>query len=309
VALGGSFDYGDLVQGGQDIRFIDDDGETELAYHIDNWNPSGMSNLWVEVPVIDGGSDDDRIWMYYGSPGAPDVQDPQSSFDEHHAGVWHLQESGGEHIDSAAGISCTWDEGMGDGNVQGKIARANDFRSSAVDCGTNQVADTAEATITAWVNLDLSGDANQEVVALESEAAPFSGLALYVRRSDGAVGKWLGGGYLYGAEESSRVAGGEWAFVAIRTLRDAAAGTIEVSVDAGPWETLVSGDTSGLAIPPDTQLMIGSWPGVGNSASVDGRIDEVRISRTLRSDDWIRAQFLTGNGPFASLGEPQTPCE
>ncbi|MCP4602292.1 MAG: DUF2341 domain-containing protein [Proteobacteria bacterium] len=60
-----SFEY--LKSDGTDLRFIDDDGFSELNYHIENWNEDGDSFIWVQVTNIPASSSDDYMWMYYGN--------------------------------------------------------------------------------------------------------------------------------------------------------------------------------------------------------------------------------------------------
>jgi hypothetical protein len=309
VALDGNFEYGHAEGDGADVRFIDDDGTTELPYHIESWNPGGESDIWVRVDTIDGGSSTDHVWVYYGSPGAQGAQDAQATYDANYAGVWHLSESAGEHVDSATGMSCSWTGGgAGTQDAVGRIAGANQFDDDAVDCGSDQIGNPTYSTITAWVNLPLTGDANQEVVCVESTSSPYQGLALYVRRSDGAVGKWLGSTYHYGDDPASKIAADEWSFIAIRAYRDNANGWVSVSKNGGPWEEIISGDTGDLTVPGGTSLMLGMWPGGGPGANVRGRVDEVQISLVERSDDWVRARHASGSNSFITYGGEEALC-
>ncbi|MHC4989690.1 MAG: LamG domain-containing protein, partial [Planctomycetota bacterium] len=98
-------DYAKTQNAGQDLRFIDADGTTVLAHEIEEWNESGTSWVWVEVPQIDASSSADFITMYYGNTGASDGQDERGVWDTDYLGVWHLNESPANgvagHIDSA----------------------------------------------------------------------------------------------------------------------------------------------------------------------------------------------------------------
>ena len=63
-------DYTQVQDAGQDLRFLDADGVTLLAYEIEEWNEGGTSYVWVKVPQIDT-SGTDSIWLYYGNETAP----------------------------------------------------------------------------------------------------------------------------------------------------------------------------------------------------------------------------------------------
>ena len=60
---------------GQDLRFFEPDNVTELSYEIEEWNESGSSYVWVNVPQIDGSSTTDFIYLYYDNAGASAGQD------------------------------------------------------------------------------------------------------------------------------------------------------------------------------------------------------------------------------------------
>jgi hypothetical protein len=61
--------YSDVAADGSDMRFTDGGRGEVLFYEIDEWNPGDTSFLWVRVPRIDGGSDSDRIRLYYDNVG------------------------------------------------------------------------------------------------------------------------------------------------------------------------------------------------------------------------------------------------
>ena len=85
-------DYAKTLNAGEDIRFIDDNGSTQLKYEIEKWDEAGTSYVWVKVPQIDGSSKTDHIWMYYDNLLASDNQDPPNVWTNGYAGVWHLRE-------------------------------------------------------------------------------------------------------------------------------------------------------------------------------------------------------------------------
>ena len=100
----GNIDYSQTQDNGEDLRFYDTDG-TELAYDIEEWNEGGESIVWVKVPQIDGSSNSDSIWMYYGNASAGAGENPSAVWDNGYVGVWHLDEApadgtAGGHVDS-----------------------------------------------------------------------------------------------------------------------------------------------------------------------------------------------------------------
>ena len=151
-----NFDYSKARSDGKDLRFIDADDSTKLSYHIEDWNPSGSSYIWVNVPKIDASSNLDYIWMYYGNSDAPDIQDESGTYDASYVMVQHLQETSGPRYDSTSndndGIPFS---GLNKVNI-GKINGAPDFNGSDdfIDCGNDDSLNLSGAlTIEAWIKL------------------------------------------------------------------------------------------------------------------------------------------------------------
>ncbi|NCF82792.1 MAG: DUF2341 domain-containing protein, partial [Proteobacteria bacterium] len=90
---GYNIDYSQTQANGEDLRFFDADG-TALAYEVEEWDENGTSYVWVRVPKVDGWSNTDHIWMYYGNGTAIAGQSPQDVWMPSYQGVWHLSESG-----------------------------------------------------------------------------------------------------------------------------------------------------------------------------------------------------------------------
>lgn len=81
------FSYSVFKQDGADILVTDSNGEA-LPFELENWNPSGESRLWVQVPTVSEGT---VIHVYYGSDA--EVSQVSGMWDGY-VGVWHLNESG-----------------------------------------------------------------------------------------------------------------------------------------------------------------------------------------------------------------------
>ncbi|NIM51397.1 MAG: DUF2341 domain-containing protein, partial [Gemmatimonadales bacterium] len=55
----------------------------------EKWDEAGTSWVWVKVPQIDGSSNTDYIWMYYGAD-ASDGQNAADVWSQGYVSVWHL---------------------------------------------------------------------------------------------------------------------------------------------------------------------------------------------------------------------------
>lgn len=314
VVNSSNIDYSKARADGTDLRFLDEDGSTELNYHIEEWNTLGNSYVWVNVTEITASSSTDYIWMYYGNPSAADVQNASGTYDASYLGVWHLNETGtGTRYDSTQyGNHGTPTNYEGDEATTGKIDGADEFEDGgggdSVDCGVDAIPDLTYHTITTWINPDLtSGDTNYQIFCGEKFSSPYNGISLYIRRTDGAIGRWLDAGYLYSSVNKATT--GQWSYLAIRGYKNATAGYIEISLNGGPWESIFNGDTSNMKIDTGTSISFGNWPGPGPNCDTNGIIDEIRISNITRSEAWIRAEYLSMNNSFIGFGEEEQNIE
>ncbi len=121
-------EYADTQNLGQDLRFVDADGSTVLDHEIEEWNESGTSYVWVEIPQIDGSSSTDYIWMYYGNSGASDGQDAQGAWNASYEGVYHLHD---DYQDSTSNGHHGTNQGAADG--AGMAGDGADFELSQTD--------------------------------------------------------------------------------------------------------------------------------------------------------------------------------
>ena len=63
-----NFDFSKAMEGGRDIRVTNDDGETEIPFWIEFWDPPA-ANIWIKIPYIPSSSNK-IIYLYYGNPNA-----------------------------------------------------------------------------------------------------------------------------------------------------------------------------------------------------------------------------------------------
>src|SRR5208337_440684 len=79
------------------------DDKSPLKYHVEKFDPKQeIALVWVKVPRISGGSDQDTIWMYYGNSSAQDGQDAGGTYDVNQAAVYHMSEMEGSPRDATA---------------------------------------------------------------------------------------------------------------------------------------------------------------------------------------------------------------
>lgn len=94
-------DYSKTKAAGADIRFVGSGGEV-LSYEIEQWNPSGVSIIWVKTSISISGNKNHYIHMYYGNPSATDAQNRTDVWSNGYVAVYHMTQPTGPMLDSTA---------------------------------------------------------------------------------------------------------------------------------------------------------------------------------------------------------------
>ncbi|MBL8200203.1 MAG: DUF2341 domain-containing protein [Chromatiales bacterium] len=275
----GNFGYfADARPDGADVRFIAGDDKTPLAFHVESWDATGgMAFIWVKVPVLAPGTSD-TIYMYYGNPDAPPASDSGATYDVNQVLAWHFASLPVQDA-SSYGNQPTLATALGNpGSVIGAGVRFNGAESIQL-AGSSTVRLLPERgfTISAWVNVPESPQADAVLVELADPAGPsvrlgINGLTPYVRVNDGIA-----------AVETERAA----------SLLPGGWGLVTAVISASRVTLYLDGrEVSGI----DSQFAeAGGTLTVGASASggsfFTGQLDELTIANTARSPDWIRVQF------------------
>ena len=285
---------------GADLCFTDAAGNL-LAHEIDTWNSSGESTVWVKVPSLTAAT---SIFARYGcaKPVLPKVE---SVWDSDYVGVWHLGEGALPLVDST-GVSrdATSADGTGIGyGAAGAVGGAVDFgaasSSRCVNMDDHNALDGfAKVTIEAWTKQTTHAPSAGIVSKRMSSG---SGMSYYMYDNGEATTVCYSpdGGTVATAGVTLQPVPGEWnhqAFTLDATattsnskgyLNGALAGTGSVSCPGGIF--------AGAG-----ELHVGNLQSDGQ-ANFPGSVDEVRISKCVRSSDWIQASHDTvAKSHFAS---------
>ena len=284
---------------GDDIAFTDESA-CKLNHEIEYFGSStGELVAWVDVPSVSSTSDT-VLYMYYGNPSAPNQQNAPETWDSDYVLVQHLQETTGTHYDSTSYGNNGTAMGSLNQNAEGKIDGADEFDGST-NCYV-QIADDdsldgmSALTIEAWVKQS-SYHAN------------------------GIVNKNANDGYMLQGWSDQRM------YFAVSGTTDRAM-TLAGSYPLNQWYHLVavstgtqlliyvngtqrasSNKTTGVQA-STAPVQIG-WAGGGTAYYFIGFLDEVRISQTARSEDWINTAYSNQNNPstFCTIGSQETPPE
>ncbi len=243
------------------------------------------------------------IYLQYGSSLITDNQQHKSGvWDSNYQMVLHLQETTGPYRDSTSnGYSSTG--GVAPTAVAGKFGGGQSFDGASQYIGYSQTQSpnpTGSITMETWIKTtdtgtkgifgkwgsDGGGNEDQSYVLYYQSGKP------------AAVLNAIDGGDI-GVGGTVAINDGNWHHVA---LTAPPSGTIQVYIDGVPAGSLNNGDPL-LATTPD-RLVVGADVLCCGGGYMQGTLDEVRISRTVRSADWIATEYTNQNSPstFSSVG-------
>jgi len=278
-----------------------------LNYEIEEWNTNGNSYIWVQVPELAGTNT--FIWSYWGNSAdtnPPVYSTDGSTWSNAYSGVWHLTEdaaavrndSSSYNNDATPNLTYGADPAR---NSSGKIGACNTF-SGANSLGISNSASLSTAvttglTVTAWirskVDLPASGSSYRVLEKDNSyfllQGTPSGGMAFLVKRSGGN----------FAAEHTMSLNSNQW-YLVTGTFNGTTASTYIDGVLKGTVS--VGGAIDSTAV----LLRIGSDTGnpepLSPTAYFNGEIDEVSISRTARSSNWLYTCWMNqaSNSTFNS---------
>jgi hypothetical protein len=301
-----NFDFNQASAGGDDVRFTKADG-SQLPYEIERWDAvNKQAEIWVKVDTVYGNNEKQYITMYWGFSGASSLSKSAAVFDitKGFEGVWHLGE-----VESAIANDATANhyDGMPSDTAplssEGIIGTSRSFNGSSNYLRMNGTAESklnfqenSTYTVSAWVYAD-SIDNGYHFIAGKGNAQYFLKFKTAVPLSDNMV----------------------WEFVEFQSKTGwCITNSLEISPAAKKWVYLtgvrkgvsqylyIDGtliDSTVIVSGSSDQRMTGEDISIGgfisrysNSneglCSFKGKIDEVRISTTALSADWIKLCYM-----------------
>ncbi len=281
----GNFGYfAELAENGADIRFLKDD-KTPLAFqieHIDAINEIGF--VWVKQTQVQGGTDTNSFWMYYGNANAADASDGKSLYDVAQGLVYHFKDGEIVPQDATAYAShaASSDAQVTPGGWIGAALQFNNGAGVIVNPAPQlALAPDKGWTFSAWLRVEQAQSAAQILRAGDGAhtlSLTLQGLNLQA--------SWDG-------EQTAPVAltPGAWRHVALT----AAADRLTLYLDGAPV-----GQTAIHLTSANPKIEIG--------ANFAGLLDEVQIASAARGPDWLKLAYRSQSPDFAVLnfGEDET---
>jgi len=303
----------DARNDGWDILFTASDETTKLQHEIESFNgTTGNLKAWVEIPSLSPLTNTE-IYMYYGNSGV-------TSSSENVTGTWdgadykmvqHLEESSGGAdaiIDSTPYDNDGSDDNTLTYSATGQIDGAIGFNGSddyiQVDDSAS-LSTTDNITVEAWVK---GSSQAYKVFAAHCDAGTnqlswkFYTAADTKMRIDISDDGTYDSGHRKRYDSSIDAFDNNWHYVAF-TFGPTLNIYIDGQKDTNP--TKVYDDAITSLHNSTADVLIGAFLNSGTPAQFfNGTIDEVRVSATARSADWIKTSFNNQNNPgdFLNFG-------
>ena len=257
-----NYSFDESQPNGADIRFVDADGKTPLAYQIESFSPQdGIATAWVAVPNVNGG-EKKTIFLYFGNAEAGANTDAAQVWDADTAFVYHFTGRNGQPVTDASANKAN-SANPPPGLISGIAGQAAQFPGSGgltiAPAPALDIAAGSGMTFTAWVRpANLAGD---QII--------FQGGTLQIGLSNGAPFVGVGGAR---AVAGAQIAANQWSHIA-------------VVHDNGAFRVYVNGREAAAAS--------AAMPAITGpyllAPSFAGALDEVRLAKSARSANMLAA--------------------
>jgi hypothetical protein len=291
---------------GDDILFMNDVGvANRLNYEIESYDgASGALVAWVNISQLSS-YQDTVFYLYYGNANCLSQQRPQSTWDAQYKSVWHMNSASGSIIDSTANHH--------DGTVSsmsyqaaGKIGYGiEDDGTGYVDFGDQTEYEAQYLTYEVWSIHDNSARALDGGLAKGRVFGDYTSysvqIAWHLGESSYSV-IFTDGTVNSGVDDTTDLT--DWNYFV--GTHDGATGTTSLYINGDFKDSQTQiGKTIDYSQSQNNFKLGGRDAGI---YSIDGRVDEVRISTIARSSGWIRTCYQNQNYPsdFINVG-PEEP--
>jgi hypothetical protein len=288
---------------GYDIVFTSDAaGNSTLDHEIESYDPNtGAVAFWVSVPTVSHTADS-VIYLWYGNGAIAKSQENTARvWDSHFEAVYHLSDHAASPAveDSTSAATGTSDATTLARSVTGQVGGAlnGDGTSDFTDSGRPIAMGTSDWTISAWVKAAATqrDGAGATIVGDGGYTTAAAGYYFFVDSATGRLRAAVSDGVdraIGSGGNGPDLRDGAWHFVAVVYNR---ADAMTTYVDGIATETI---DISAFAKTPigsDTNAFIGKsrW-----GSYMTGALDEVRLSNTVRSADWMLTEYQNQKSPF-----------
>ena len=270
-----NFNFAQAQSDGRDIRFTTSSGAA-LPYQIEQWDSvAGAAHVWIKIPTIAGNASQE-VKMYWGKAGVAAESNGAAVFSASngYAAVIHMNET---VVDSVGTVSPTNSSTTLGSGIIGKGRRFT--AGQGINCGPG---------ITGFSN---GSNPHSTQCWVKADAANTTAVGWGIEQGQGKVVMQLASPlkvnmdcYFSGGNvtATNTMPISQWNHV-VHTYQSGAArlyinGVLDGSTNGG----------GNMNIPSTANMWIGGWGGGYNFV---GDIDEVRISKVVRSANWVKLEY------------------
>lgn len=294
----GNFSFSNAKSDGSDIRFIGPDDKSPLKFHIEKFDPKqAIALVWVQVPRISAGSNQNFIWMYYGNPSAPDGQDRGGTYDVNQVAVYHFNEQDSpKDVTSYGNNAASFSGKLGFPAVVGNGAQFGGVGDQMKIAASPSLNFSKGFTFSAWVRPEQPA----ENASLFSWDDGKQSILIGLDGSQAYSNLRSGGGQAVTTPKTQVLIAKQWHRLTVTVDPEK---KITLYLDGNVAATA---NFSGAAPAPSSDIIIGSSAKGGNNFV--GELDEVRLSNVARTAGWVKASFQSQNpdGMLTSVSEEES---
>ena len=311
---------------GNDFVFVDAINTTKYNHEIESFNSStGELVAWINVTSLSS-VNDTIIYLYYGNPTCSNQQNVLGTWDSNYVLVMHLAEdpaiAGSNGIKDSSGYYNNGTDYGGILKVTGKIGGAMDFDGSS---GYINIPDSASLDAFTSCTLELWGKPDTTNFAMplgkyrDSTGADLSYRLMYSHPDLGTGTIEIavfnqnspGSNWMDRRSTSAQMFVGAWSQLMGLWDGGGTPSALRLYINGSNLSATSSSETGDFTAMSNSAVSVKI--GCGNSAGTntywfDGMIDEVRISKTARTEPWISTEYNNTNSSstFMTLGNEQT---
>jgi len=291
---------------GHDILFTDSTGTTKIPYEREQYvNSSGTLVAWVKVATLKH-STNTAIYMYYGNSKASDQQDlTDGTWDANFKGVWHSDDASTTTIaDSTTNANTGTKYGTTEPvETTGKIGKAQSYDGidNYVSVSPSGIL-SGSFTVSVWAKI-LDDESRHTVIGTRNDGDNSFDFKFNAGKGGRIIHGDIGDGTDWITNEADVT---DFTYVTdtwYQVTYTVTTTGYTIYIDGDPVASGSYPESAPLLFDSTHNIFIGQ---VGyDDEWFNGVIDEVRISNTARSSDWIQTEYNNQNNPSAfyySLG-------
>ncbi|MHA2274773.1 MAG: DUF2341 domain-containing protein, partial [Candidatus Kariarchaeaceae archaeon] len=295
---------------GQDILITDSTGtylEHEIEKFTKNYNSTHSELItWIKIPFLSNSSNT-NLTMYYGNSSVTMFDEPKNVWDDY-IGVWHLSEivlNGSSSTDTHFDSSFNGNNGnqVGNGYTDGQIAQSQNFDglNDLINITNPKNLDIFEPDdyfISVWIFRDTSTTEDVILAKRSGTQTTDIGYILYINNSDGLIYfeitsdlANLKKAWVYSNTNFDSLTNGWHQIVVQFSLTDGAKWKIFIDGVDDNTDNNTMGDNPKDVINGFNNLSLVFGAESDNENHFDGRLDEIRFGRGVKSPDWISIEY------------------